>query len=575
MGRRAQGTASAKGFVYSDARVDDARLGRASTRLRRASSAPTSACARGSRRRAPRRTACGARRWSTARDGAEDVARALVNAAGPWVKERARPASARTRVAPERAARQGQPHRRAARACREPHAYILQNSDKRIVFVIPYQNELFADRDDRRPGRRLRDAADLAPTRSTTCARSPTPISARPIAAADIVWTYSGVRPLYDDGSGRPVGDHARLRAQARRATIGATRAAAVGLRRQDHDLSQARRARARPSCAVLSANAGLAWTDRQPLPGGDLPARRARCVRARARRALSGDCPRSLLAALAHRHGTRAPRVLGDARRPGRSGRALRAHALRRAKSIISSRRNGRRNADDVLWRRTKCGLAFDAEAARRGRRACVNSAARGDGSLSAVMRPLVAMPDAARARDPRRADRHRRHAVDARQHHRAKRTRAMERLRARGLLVIPITGRPAGWCDHIARMWPVDAVVGENGALYMLSRSSGAQAAQALRRDRGRARRRIAQRLAAIATSASCARCPGCALASDQRVSRKPISRSTSAKTCRGCRDDAVDRIVALMRADGHDRQGELDSRQRLVRRRMTSCR
>ncbi len=43
-----------------------------------------------------------------------------------------------------------------------------------------------------------------------------------------------------------------------------------------------------------------------------------------------------------------------------------------------------------------------------------------------------------------------------------------AMERLRARGIAVIPITGRPAGWCDHIARMWPVDAVVGENGAFF-----------------------------------------------------------------------------------------------------------
>jgi HAD superfamily hydrolase (TIGR01484 family) len=43
-----------------------------------------------------------------------------------------------------------------------------------------------------------------------------------------------------------------------------------------------------------------------------------------------------------------------------------------------------------------------------------------------------------------------------------------AMERLEQAGLKVIPITGRPAGWCDHIARMWPVAAVVGENGALY-----------------------------------------------------------------------------------------------------------
>lgn len=42
-----------------------------------------------------------------------------------------------------------------------------------------------------------------------------------------------------------------------------------------------------------------------------------------------------------------------------------------------------------------------------------------------------------------------------------------AMENLRAHGLLMIPVTGRPAGWCDMIARTWPVDAVVGENGAL------------------------------------------------------------------------------------------------------------
>jgi HAD superfamily hydrolase (TIGR01484 family) len=43
-----------------------------------------------------------------------------------------------------------------------------------------------------------------------------------------------------------------------------------------------------------------------------------------------------------------------------------------------------------------------------------------------------------------------------------------ALERLHEAGLLVVPITGRPAGWCDAIARQWPVDAVVGENGAFY-----------------------------------------------------------------------------------------------------------
>jgi len=43
-----------------------------------------------------------------------------------------------------------------------------------------------------------------------------------------------------------------------------------------------------------------------------------------------------------------------------------------------------------------------------------------------------------------------------------------AMENLKKKGVYVIPITGRPAGWCDHIARMWPVDGIVGENGAFY-----------------------------------------------------------------------------------------------------------
>src|SRR5690349_7075111 len=54
-----------------------------------------------------------------------------------------------------------------------------------------------------------------------------------------------------------------------------------------------------------------------------------------------------------------------------------------------------------------------------------------------------------------------------------------ALERLQRGGFHVIPVTGRPAGWCDHIARFWPVAAVVGENGAFWF-------------RYDRGRRRLR-----------------------------------------------------------------------------------
>src|SRR3989304_10363395 len=57
-----------------------------------------------------------------------------------------------------------------------------------------------------------------------------------------------------------------------------------------------------------------------------------------------------------------------------------------------------------------------------------------------------------------------------------------AMENLHGARLLVIPITGRPAGWCDHIARMWPVDAVVGEDGAFYF---RHDAAARKMMRRD------------------------------------------------------------------------------------------
>ena len=82
--------------------------------------------------------------------------------------------------------------------------------------------------------------------------------------------------------------------------------------------------------------------------------------------------------------------------------------------------------------------------------------------------MQPLVAMPLAARAA-MRGVLADIDDTLSTRGRITAQAYAAMESLRAAGLLLIPITGRPAGWCDHIARMWPVDAVVGENGALYM----------------------------------------------------------------------------------------------------------
>jgi len=125
-----------------------------------------------------------------------------------------------------------------------------------------------------------------------------------------------------------------------------------------------------------------------------------------------------------------------------------------------------------------------------------------------------------------------------------------AMERMRQAGLLVIPVTGRPAGGCDHIARMWPVDAVVGENGALYML-RDERARTLRKRYADSEPDRRAARTRLDAIATRILRA-VPGCALASDQPYRDTDLAIDY-------CEDvaplppEAVDRIAALLRAEG----------------------
>ena len=113
-----------------------------------------------------------------------------------------------------------------------------------------------------------------------------------------------------------------------------------------------------------------------------------------------------------------------------------------------------------------------------------------------------------------------------------------------------MPVTGRPAGWCDHIARMWPVDAVVGENGAFYFCM-SSG-KLVQALPATTTPAR---AQRSASASQAIGeriLAAVPGCALASDQPYRETDLAIDY-------CEDvpplplEAAERIAALMRDAG----------------------
>jgi len=123
-----------------------------------------------------------------------------------------------------------------------------------------------------------------------------------------------------------------------------------------------------------------------------------------------------------------------------------------------------------------------------------------------------------------------------------------ALEALKSAGRIVVPVTGRPAGWCDHIARMWPVDAVVGENGAFYFRMRAGKLEKRfQQAAAERARQR----ERLEAIGRRILAA-VPGCALASDQPYRETDLAIDY-------CEDvpalpqAAAERIAGLMREAG----------------------
>jgi HAD superfamily hydrolase (TIGR01484 family) len=125
-----------------------------------------------------------------------------------------------------------------------------------------------------------------------------------------------------------------------------------------------------------------------------------------------------------------------------------------------------------------------------------------------------------------------------------------ALERLQHAGFILVPITGRPAGWCDLIARFWPVDAIVGENGALYM----QYDRTARVMRRRffQNEAERRTARAKLTALSEQILRDVPGTALASDQQYRECDLAIDF-------CEDvpplprSAIDRIVAMFEQAG----------------------
>jgi len=125
-----------------------------------------------------------------------------------------------------------------------------------------------------------------------------------------------------------------------------------------------------------------------------------------------------------------------------------------------------------------------------------------------------------------------------------------ALERLQHAGLLVIPVTGRPAGWCDHIARMWPVDAVVGENGAFWFRHDNKAGKltkryvVSQEERLRRGKKLFAIAEKILKEV--------PGCAISSDQAYREADLAIDFR-EDVRELGRESVMKIVAIMEAEG----------------------
>ena len=344
----------ARGFEYSDAWVDDSRL--VAVNLLDAAEHGADVRTRTPLVAAER----GSDGWrATIESGgvqADVRARAIVNAAGPWVGE--------TLTGPLHAA-----EHRTMRLVKGSHiivdrlydddrAFILQNDDRRIVFVIPYQRDftLIGTTDipwDGAPGtprltaeeaRYLCDAVGV--------------YLRRPITPADIRHSYSGIRPLYDD---------------AATSAFTVTRDYLLDLDARDGEapllsvyggkITTARRLaeHALEKLGPVLGTRAHAWTKRSPLPGGDLGAEGLAGFIDRSRRRWPG-LPHDMLDRMAHAYGSRMERVLGDARSMSDLGMHFGA-GLTASEVDYLARVEWARTADDVLWRRSKLGMRLDAE--------------------------------------------------------------------------------------------------------------------------------------------------------------------------------------------------------------------
>jgi glycerol-3-phosphate dehydrogenase len=346
-----------KGFEYSDCFVDDARL----VVLTARDAADHGAEIHTRTRAVEIRQADGI--WQvTVEDIASGArktiqARALVNAGGPWV-ENVLASGAGVNARAKVRLVQGS-HIVVRKLYAHDRAYMFQNADGRIIFVIPYQDDFTligtTDRDyDGDPAKVKASAEEI----EYLCA-SASEYLANPVKPEDVVWTYSGVRPLYDDGA-----------SEAKAATRDYvfeldTPGGAPLLSIYGGKITTYRRlaeeALERLSPYLRSAKAREGWTGKSPLPGGDMDVSAVAALTAELVRKYS-FLPTAHANRLAHAYGTRASKVLGTAKSMADLGQSFGA-TLTESEVRYLMANEWARTADDIVWRRSKLGLRLSAE--------------------------------------------------------------------------------------------------------------------------------------------------------------------------------------------------------------------
>jgi glycerol-3-phosphate dehydrogenase len=338
-------------YEYSDVWVEDSRLVVLNAR---------DAQARGARIMVGTRVMSADRHdglWQVVTEGPEGRrvfhARALVNAGGPWVGDVIRDV---TRIASTEGVRLVRGSHIVTRKLYDhDRCYFFQGADGRIIFAIPYEQDftLIGTTDQDHQG--APDEARCTEAEQDYLCAFASQYFAKPVSRADVVWTYSGVRPLYDDGA---------------KSATAATRDYVLSLDQSGPPLLNVfggkittYRRLAEEALAKLAPffpQAKGDWTARVALPGGDFPHDGVARLRARLR-ATYPFLTEPWAARLIRAYGSEAGQVLGAAKSAADLGRDFGATLTEAELRWLMTREFARRAAD-VVWRRSKLGLRLDA---------------------------------------------------------------------------------------------------------------------------------------------------------------------------------------------------------------------